>query len=174
MPDNILDGYKLIPLTQGQFAIVDNQDYDWLNQWKWHAQKGKTTYYATRVDYSNGKKNRKLIFMHKVILGIGPEITGDHIDRNGLNNRRSNLRKATHSQNMCNRISFKASSSKYKGVGIHKSTNKWAAYIRKNNVQKHLGLFDTEEEAAIAYNEAALTLHGEFALLNNIERCQTA
>lgn len=161
---------KLIPLTQGQYALVDDSDYDWINQWKWQAQKGATTYYAVRTDYSNGKRNAILIYMHCLILGIkkGSGVKGDHKDRNGLNNQRNNLRVATWSQNAANRRSFTNSSSNYLGVGWHKPTGKWAAYIRKENKQYHLGLFDSEIEAAKTYNSKAKELHGEFANLNKV------
>lgn len=161
---------KQIPLTQGQFALVDDEDYQWLNQWKWQAQKGKTTFYAVRTDYSRGKKFKRLLYMHCEILDISNEenLHGDHKDRNGLNNQRSNLRIATSSQNNCNRLSLKNVTSEYKGVGWHKSTNKWCAYIGKGKDQFWLGLFDTEIEAAIAYNKKATQLHGEFAILNLI------
>ncbi len=160
---------KLITLTQGQFAQVDDDDYEFLNQWKWQAQKGKTTYYAVRTDYSRGKRNRTLIYMHCLILDIiGTEFKGDHIDRNGLNDQRSNLRIATYSQNQANRRSFKNSSSKYLGVGWHKLTGKWAAYIRKDDKQYHLGLYETEQDAATAYNKAAIIHHKDFANLNSV------
>lgn len=161
---------KQIELTQGQFALVDDEDYEHLKQWKWQAQKGTHTFYAVRTDYSKGKKFKRLLYMHCEILGItgNRDIHGDHKDRNGLNNQRSNLRTATTSENNANRISLKNVSSKYKGVGWHKSTNKWCAYIRKENNQFHLGLFNTEIEAAIAYNKKAVELHGEFAILNQI------
>lgn len=162
---------KEIPLTRGQFAIVDDADFEWLNKWKWQAQKNATTYYAVRTDYSKGKRNPVLIYMHCEILGLIKDsaIEGDHRDRNGLNNQRNNLRLATRSQNCANRAVYKKCSSKYNGVGWHKVTNKWSAYIGKDNEQYHLGIFETEIEAAIAYNKAASELFGEFANLNKID-----
>lgn len=161
---------KTIALTREKFALVDDDDFEWLNGWKWMALKGKHTYYAVRADYSKGRRNAILVYMHCLILGIVKTgIRGDHIDRNGLNNQRNNLRKATSSQNNCNRPAIPLSSSKYKGVSWHKATGKWMAAICINEEQKHLGLYNSEIEAAIVYNKEAIKLHGEFALLNEIK-----
>jgi hypothetical protein len=156
---------KQIPLTRGMFALVDDEDFEYLNQFKWYAHKDSATYYAMR------KKNRKDVRMHRVILGITePKVFGDHIDHNGLNNQRSNLRIATPAQNQRNKASRKGSSSKYLGVANYPKKNKpWGATISSNNKHYHLGHFAKEEDAARAYNEAAIKYHGEFANLNSIE-----
>lgn len=151
---------KEIKLTQGKVALVDDADFEHLNQWKWYAQKDRYTYYAVRRD---GKKRMK---MHRVVLGLKYEdkLLPDHIDRNGLNNQRDNLRIATRSQNCANRASVKNAVSKYKGVSPMKK--RWQVHIVKNGVQKYIGLFKSEIDAANAYNKVATELHGQFAHLN--------
>lgn len=153
---------KEIQLTQGKVALVDDADFDYLNQWKWYAQKDRNTFYAVRRD---GKKRMK---MHRVILGLDydDKCVPDHIDLNGLNNQRYNLRIATKGQNSVNRPPTKNSVSRYKGVSPMKK--RWQVHIVKDGVQTYLGLYKSETEAAIAYNEAAKKLHGEFAYLNKI------
>lgn len=155
---------KEIQLTQGQVALVDDQDYEFLSQWKWYAQKDRYTYYAVRRD---GKKRMK---MHRQVLGLGYDsnLVGDHRDHNGLNNQRSNLRVATKSQNAANRLSRKNSTSKYLGVSIDRLGKSWQVHVVKGKAQKYVGLFDNEESAALAYNKAAAEIHGEFASLNKI------
>jgi hypothetical protein len=161
---------KLIPLTQGKFAQVDDADYDFLMQWKWHADKSPSgnTFYAKRNDKSSGKN--KAICMHRLLLGLtAPKIFGEHRDQNGLNNQRDNLREATHSENMRNTKSKKGSSSKYKGVSWVAKRNKWQSNIWLDRKQYPLGHFKLESEAALAYNKKAIELFGEFANLNIIE-----
>lgn len=155
----------MIWLTQGQFTLVDDEDYDFLNHWKWSATKIAEMFYAVRCDSEN-----KMIYMHKEVVPVeaGSKIKIDHSDRNGLNNQRHNLRRATHSQNLCNANSRKNSLSKYKGVGLFKRDNKWRAYIQKDGKFEHLGLYENEIDAAEAYNNRAIVLHGEFARLNVI------
>lgn len=158
---------KEIKLTQGKVALVDDADFEFLNQWKWIAIKDENTFYAARGEYKNGKQTT--LQMHRVLLGlINPKIEGEHIDRNGLNNQRNNLRIANRSQNCSNRPSFKGSSSKYKGVSRFGNTNKWRARIQKDSVSKTIGIFNNEQEAALAYNNEAEKLHGDFAYLNKI------
>lgn len=107
---------RKISLTQSKFALVDNDDYGWINQWKWFAYKSKQTYYASRI--STGRHLK----MHRLILGfeIGDGNITDHIDGNGLNNQRANLRKCTNQQNNFNRRLNPDSSSRFKGVTWHK------------------------------------------------------
>ncbi len=159
---------KTITLTRGFEALVDDGDYEWLSNHKWHVQQGKyTTYAVTKI---NGYVER----MHRLILGIigKHEFEGDHIDFDGLNNTRGNLRIATSQQNNFNRrkranYSGEPCSSRFKGVSFNKEKNKWTARARLNGNLTHLGYFKAEEDAAIAYNEFAIKHHGEFALLNN-------
>lgn len=161
---------KEIPLTKGYVALVDDDDYDELIKYHWRVRVFKHTSYATRVMRINGVQ--RTISMHRQILGIldTPELRADHIDFNGLNNQKSNLRTCTHQQNNKYKQSAKKSRSKYLGVApISKLHNKrYRATIYHNYKQYHLGYYATEEEAALAYNEAAKKFHGEFANLNKV------
>lgn len=160
---------KEIKLTQGYVALVDDADYDWLNQWKWHVYGRGRTKYAVRNSKRDKETGRQsAIIMHRLILGItDPKIHGDHEDGNGLNNQRHNLRESSPSQNGMNRRSNNGSVSKHKGVVLHKS-GKWQAQICVEGKSIYLGLHETESLAAVAYNEAAIKYHGEFARLNTI------
>lgn len=144
---------KKIPLTQGLFALVDDEDFEYLNQWKWYALKDGNTFYAVRKSKSvNGK--RDLVRMHVEVLGKKEGFVSDHINGNGLDNRRhENLRHVTHRQNLQNRHSEK--SSKYPGVSWRKETSQWLAQIRLDGKKKYLGYFASEEEASQAYQTAA-------------------
>ncbi|GAJ01158.1 unnamed protein product [marine sediment metagenome] len=157
---------KVIALTQGKVALVDDADFEWLNQWKWYAFKDPRVYYARRNSYENGKVCT--IQMHRAILNPPLGSDSDHINGNGLDNRRTNLRVCTHAENCQNRRKPTGCSSRYKGVSWRKRTRKWRAYIWINGRQKQLGCFDEEEEAARAYNKEALEQFREFAQLNVI------
>lgn len=158
--------YRLIPLTQNQFAIVDSDLYDHYMQWKWHAAWNACTrsFYARRNSRTLGGK-RHFIFLHREILGLvyGDPMSGDHIDGNTLDNRRSNLRKADRYQNARNYPKPRNNTSGYKGVSLHKMTGRWQAYIGINGKFTYLGLFDNPEDASAARNAAAVSYHGEFA-----------
>lgn len=156
---------KRIALTQGKFTIVDDKDFEWLSQWKWHAEKANTCWYAARnISGQPGKKLR----MHRAILNPPPGMEGDHINRDGLDNRRCNLRICTTSQNHMNTRKQRRSSGRYKGVSWAPSKQKWQAEITCRGERHWLGRFDDDCEAARAYNAAALKHFGEFAHLNMI------
>jgi hypothetical protein len=163
MAKNDWKGMLAIELTQNQFAIVDEEDYDFLNQYKWYAdyQPGIYGFYARRNLYLgviDGKEKWKAIMMHRLIMErfLGRELERreviDHINHDSLDNRRCNLRVASQRQNTQNRN--EKSSSKYPGVYWHNPTQKWHAQITINGKRKHLGLFVDEREAAKAYEEA--------------------
>ncbi len=154
---------KQIPLTQGKFALVDDEDFEYLNQWKWCVSADN---YAKRGVWIDGKV--KCRYMHRLIMRINDrKVFIDHKDHNGLNNQKENLRLATHSQNSMNTTAQKQSVSKYLGVSLSKK-NPWTAQIGFNGIQKYLGGFNNEIDAAKAYNEAAIKYHGEFANLNKV------
>lgn len=146
-------------------AMVDDSDYKYLNQWQWRVNINGNSIYADRNITIDEK--RITLKMHRVIVGIiDSQILVDHIDGNGLNNQRNNLRPCTKSQNGMNRGAIKNKSSKYKGVSWLKCGNKWAAEIRANNKKTYIGIFSSEEDAAKAYDTKAKELHGDFAKLN--------
>lgn len=142
--------------------LLDDDVYEELKNFTWCVQKQGNKFYAMR------KHNRtKTIIMHRSIMNvIDRNVYVDHIDGNGLNNQRNNLRLSTHSENLCNRPSVKNSKSIYKGVAWVSSHKKWRASIQANKVQKVLGYFNNEIEAAKAYDAVVKSYHGEFASLN--------
>jgi len=156
--------YCKIPLTQGRFAKVDPEDYIWLSQFRWHCKTNTNAIYAVRTITIAGRSKR--IYMHRLIMNTPPGLVCDHVNHNGLDNRKANLRNCTISQNNRNARSAKGASSKYKGVSWNKLRQKWAAYIKKDGIQFNLGCFDDEREAAKAYDKKAVQLFGQFASLN--------
>ena len=157
---------RLIPLTRGQNAMVDSADFEWLSQWNWQAQWNDCTksFYARRWESSD----RSIKNMHREILGCMGEEEGDHENHDTLNNRRLNLRRASKQENCGNQRKPSNNTSGYKGVSWHKQHKKYAAGIRIHYKRMHLGYFDTAEQAAHAYNEAALWYFGDFSLLNMV------
>ncbi len=161
---------KEIQLTQGKVALVDDEDYEYLNQYKWYANKNANTFYAVR-NLSINKKNDSKIFMHRFITNnMNPKMHTDHFNGNGLDNRKINLRICTNSQNAMNQTKQINNTSGYKGVTYFKNTSnkKWMAAITVNKKRFYLGVYIDIKDAARAYNEAAIKLYGEFAKLNEI------
>jgi hypothetical protein len=161
---------KEIKLTQNMVALVDDEDFENLNRFKWCVSKRDKTHYACRAIYNHDDQSCTIIQMQKQIIDspLGMEI--DHIDGNGLNNQKSNLRACTHQQNQMNRALSKNNSSGFKGVSLYKGRNKWNSYIKVNYKKINLGYFKTKEEAALTYNAAALKHFGEFANLNEVSK----
>ena len=158
---------KEIQLTKGKVAIVDDEDFEYLNQWKWYAHKTNTlNFYAERSMRINGKKT--FILMHRVIMNTDKHLVVDHINGNGLDNTKLNLRNCTNSENIRNRKISSNNTSGYKGFHYNIRDNMWRSTIRINNKRLHIGNFIDITDAAKAYNEAAIKFHGEFARLNEI------
>jgi hypothetical protein len=157
---------KEIQLNRGFVAQVDDEDYEWLNQWRWTVSETHGKCYARRsVVLDSGKQTT--VFMHRIIAGTASDMETDHIDRNGLNNQRSNLRPCTASQNSMNGGKpNKPSFSQYKGVQWEKRRNYWYATITVRGKAHYLGSCTSEEAAARAYDAAARAHYGEFAWLN--------
>ena len=159
---------KEIKLTQGKVAIVDDEDFEYLNQWKWCANNKNGKFYVVRnITASKNKQNS--IFMHRFIMKPNKGMVIDHLDGNPLNNQKKNLRICTHSENMRNRNLYVNNTSGFKGVYWHKTTKKWMSYIRINKKSLYLGIYTCPIDAAKAYNDAALKYHGEFAHINKID-----
>jgi hypothetical protein len=157
-----------IPLTQGKVALVDNEDYEELVQYKWYAHKQDHRWYARRNTRTVTGK-RTTVRMHREIMGEAPGQDVDHWDGDGLHNWRENLRYCNDAENSGNAHHKQANcTSRYKGVSWFKSHGKWRAKIAFNYKSIHLGLFDNEDDAARAYNAAARQYFGEFACPNVI------
>lgn len=154
---------KYIELTKGARAIVDDEDFDLLNQYNW-CLLGKSGY-AVRGGFVDGKK--KMILMHRFLMNTPDGFDTDHINGQKLDNRRSNLRIVTRGENCMNAKKHSNNlSSKYKGVHLFGRTGKWTAHVHKNYKKIHLGYFDTELQAVEAYNKKALEMYGDKAKLN--------
>lgn len=158
------DNTREITLTKGKVAIVDAADYEWLSQWNWmYGGRG----YAVRSTRESGRK--RTLLMHRLILSTAEGMYTDHINGDRLDNRRSNLRACTNAENGMNRGKQCNNTSGFKGVYFKSDGNwqAWQARINSNGKRIILGYFKTPEEAAIAYNEASLRVHGEFARSNS-------
>ena len=147
------EDYKLIPLTKGKFAKVDNEDFDKLKNINWS---------VTSMGYAG---NKVIKYMHRYIMNCPDDKVIDHINHDTLDNRKSNLRICSQQQNCFNQF-FKTGTSKYKGV-YKLSKNRLVSSIVKNGVTNRIGVFNSEIKASISYDKKAIELFGEFALLNN-------
>lgn len=168
-----LENVAYIPLSQGERAIVDVEDYALLSEFNWYCQKSYGLCYAVRRVTKRGRPGVEL--MHRRILGLTDRrMLTDHINGNGLDNRKVNLRSAIHAENMRNRHKRVDASSKYLGVNWDNGRNRWIVRIRVNGKRIHLGRFTHEIDAALAYDAAARYYHREFANPNfSIEESQT-
>ena len=156
---------KEIILTQGKVALVDDEDYEYLNQFNWFASKNFNTYYATRGTRKDGKKVS--VPMHRVILNVSTGKHIDHINHDGLDNRKINLRICTISQNQHNqRLHTGLKSSVYKGVHWSKKSKKWQSRVGFMGKRIYVGQYDSEKDAAKAYDLKAIEYFGEFAKTN--------
>lgn len=164
-------GCKYIALTQGKVTLVDEADYAWLMQWNWRYH---WTGYAVRTesvgDASIKFRPRRMILMHRRIMGEPEELEVDHINSDRSDNRRCNLRLGTRSQNLQNASKqSQPTSSKYKGVSWSEAHGYWRSVIKINGKSQYIGQFHTEIAAAKAYNKKAKELFGDWAKINSIE-----
>jgi aspartyl aminopeptidase len=153
---------KELILTQGKVALVDDEDFDELSKNKWSAHWGRGKWYAIRNKRINGKCN--IIYLHRQIMKTPVNLIVDHKDGNGLNCQKCNMRNCTQSQNMMNSYCKRQN----KGTSMNWCKTKYTAQINIEGRQIYLGSFNTEVEAAEAYNKAAVIYFGEFARLNAV------
>lgn len=156
-----------IPLNKGYSALVDDEDADMVLQYNWGVSKQKNTYYA-RAHKGVGFYKYTKIHMHWLILPPKDGFVRDHIDGNGLNNQRYNLRYCTNTENIWNSGISKNNTSGFRGVCWYKQKNRWIVRIWCKKKKMYLGSFTDKIEAAKAYNEKAIELFGEFARLNEV------
>ncbi len=160
---------KKIILTRGIYALIDDEDYPLISQYKWYASRCGRHWYACTGP--SKKTNNKMLFMHRLIMNaqIGQQVDHKEHYNDYIDNQRSNLRFCTHSENGRNQQKQRRmTSSQYKGVTWDKRTQKWQSQIQVNKKHIHLGYFNNEIEAARAYNTAAIKYFGEFANLNDV------
>lgn len=157
-----------IKLTRGKVALVDDEDFEYLNQWTWQADKGRRTYYAVRTVWRNNKMDKK-IYMHREIMKPSEGTQVDHISGNGLDCQKQNMRFCSPGQNNMNqKKQTKKCHSRFMGVSLDKRRGTWMSYINLNGKRKYLGCYKKEIDAAHARNLAAIKLFGEFARPNVI------
>ncbi len=158
-----------IPLTRGKVAIVDDEDFDRVAQFKWaltcHKERNSPDHYARRSVWQSATKKSVTVLMHRFILDAPRDKHVDHINGNGLDNRRSNLRLVTPAQNQQN-LRTRRGKAGFRGVQYDPRKRRHYARIKANNQKIWLGFFDSAEEAARAYDAAAIEHHGEYARLN--------
>lgn len=164
------DDATRLPLSDGSCAIVDASDVEMLSHWTWRVSEGYVRAYGGMS--ADGKVQH--VRMHRVIMAPDPGQDVDHINGDGLDNRRANLRLCHRRQNIRNQRKHRNNTSGYKGVFWQRDKGKWRASISKNYRSHHLGYFTGKTEAARAYDSAARELHGEFAQLNFPAEATTA
>jgi len=160
-PIRIEGNVAYVPLTRGREAVIDAADVHLIKGYAWRISAARGRFYAVTCLPRNGQK-QKSIWMHRTILPPTEGVIVDHIDGDGLNNRRANLRLATVSQSMCNAKMRSDNSSGYRGVAFVRAENKWAAYITVQKKRLSLGRFDTAESAHDAYVAASAKYHGDY------------
>jgi hypothetical protein len=156
---------KRIPLTQGMVALVDDADYEFLNQWRWYAHHARRTFYAARTRRPSDGPGPSTIYMHRVILGPPDGMDTDHVDGNGLDNRRQNLQSATRAMNSANRPRRNNNRKHDIPLGVWKVGRRFRASIGIDGHNTHLGTFDTPKEAHAAYMTARVQRLSERAQL---------
>jgi hypothetical protein len=154
-----------VPLTKGYEAIIDAKDALYVGAWNWHANVKENTVYARRQDYSSG--SQKTVMMHAFLLRPKNGLCVDHVNGNGLDNRRENLREANAFQNAYNSKRCKVNTSMHKGVHWVATHNKWRAMIRHRTKRIFIGYFNCPGAAGIAYAAASKRLHGDFGTVRS-------
>lgn len=149
-------------------ALVEDCDFDQLNKFTWWWKKYGEFGYAVRSVHHIGTRKHTNVYMHHDIMGRNGDLEVDHINRNTLDNQRANLRFGTHAQNGMNQAGHKDSTHGVKGVYLDKRRNNWSSRITAFGTTHHLGSFKTKQDAAIAYNNAAIKFHGPFARANAV------
>jgi hypothetical protein len=159
---------KIKLANSDHYTLVDDEDYEKFKKYPWRkSQHG----YAIICKAVN--KRSKTFHLHREITNAPEGLYVDHINGNPLDNRKENLRLVTHSQNMFNVKNYVTNKSGYKGVSWHSVRNKWRARLHFKGSEIHIGLFDSKEEAALAYNKKAMEMYGEYARLNVINERET-
>lgn len=164
---------KKIPLrnVQGRtrgYALIDDTDYKRVSRMRWHMVPRKYATYAMG-SYKDGQTGKwKRIFLHRFILKARPGLVVDHINHNGLDNRRKNIRACSSSENIINSKIKKSNTSGFRGVCWDTHNKRWRAEITAKNKQIYIGIFKDKESAAKAYNSFAIKLHGKYAKINKI------
>jgi hypothetical protein len=160
-----MDGVVEVPLSKGKMALVDADDWERLSRYKWYAWKNPSSgrFYAKSTFWIPGEKKSVSIMMHSlIVMGIGADT--DHANTNSLDNRKLNLRPASRSQNNANKAPI--GERQFKGIYFWAARQKWVSGITANGKRRTLGYFDTPEDAAKCYDNAAREAFGEFARLN--------
>src|SRR3990167_5896310 len=166
LPDGVS---ATLELTQNQWTLVDAEDIPDLIQWAWYAHWAPNIrgYYAIRNE-PRGNGKQKVVRMSRYLTNAKRDFVVDHISHNTLDNRKDNLRVCLNSENGQNRAGMQSNNtSLYKGVSYHKHTGKWQGKIRVNKSDKHLGLFDSPQDAALAHDEAVRKYHGVYGTSNS-------
>lgn len=159
-----------IPMRNGGFALINEEDVALVLPYRWYARIGAanslTQYAVSTFRIPGGKGKRGGIYMHRLIMSAAPGTRIDHANRNGLDNRRENLRFCTQSQNVTNRIYKSNKSSGFRGVQFNKNNNKYRVWVTVKGKHIHGGYYRDPAEAARVYDKMALEIFGEFAVLN--------
>ena len=159
--------FRRIRLAQPRYAVVDPEDYDDLREHDWSLWSDGQMFYAVRREGTKSGGKTTIVWMHRQICKTEKGLVVDHINHNGLDNRRANVRACSFAENLRNRRKYRSgTSSRYKGVNWCKRRKRWRARICLNRKEIALGQFTDEVEAAKAYDTAAKKYHGEFACLN--------
>jgi len=156
---------KEIPLTRGYTALVDDADFPLVSQSRWQARPDRNTVYASR-GVRDGSGKTKTLYMHVALLDAGDGLVVDHINGNGLDNRRKNLRIATRGQNVHHSFTTVKNKHGFRGISFIERYQRWQVSMKTGGRNTYVGFYATAEEAARAYDAKALEVYGEFARLN--------